>query len=96
MADSDTAGTDFESATNDEDRHGWAPYAPGTGGRQGAGTVQRGIARRIQAAHWQFHRARFHRCEPPAGHRRRLSPPAERRPGRLTNREPIMAGPIPG
>lgn len=31
MADSDTAGTDFESATNDEDRHGWAPYAPGTG-----------------------------------------------------------------
>ena len=31
MADSDTTGTDFGPATNDEDQHGWTPDAPGTG-----------------------------------------------------------------
>jgi hypothetical protein len=31
MADSDSTGTDFEPGTNEEDQHGWAPDAPGTG-----------------------------------------------------------------
>ena len=31
MADSDSTCTDFEPGTNDEDQHGWAPDAPGTG-----------------------------------------------------------------
>jgi hypothetical protein len=31
MADADTPGTDFEPGKVDEDQHGWAPDAPGTG-----------------------------------------------------------------
>jgi hypothetical protein len=31
MADADKPGTDFEPGKVDEDQHGWAPDAPGTG-----------------------------------------------------------------
>jgi hypothetical protein len=35
MADADKPGTDFEPGKVDEDQHGWAPDAPGTGEAKG-------------------------------------------------------------